>query len=78
MEFRPYENTGVAKYKYFFALSYHNNKENDELVHTAIRVEQLDRHKQYEFLVSKKFISNILWFKSLKDKTEIEQMIETD
>ncbi|WP_140160660.1 hypothetical protein [Algoriphagus antarcticus] len=76
LEFRPFENTGVARYRYFFALSYRKDTENQELVHTAIRVEQLDRHKQYEFVVSKKFVSNILWFNSLTDKKDIEPMIE--
>ncbi|MEJ7626160.1 MAG: hypothetical protein WKF35_04815 [Ferruginibacter sp.] len=76
LEFRPFENTGVARYRYFFALSYRKDTKNQELVHTAIRVEQLDRHKQYEFVVSKKFVSNILWFNSLTDKKDIEPMIE--
>ena len=76
LEFRPFENTGVARYRYFFALSYHKDSENNGLIHTAIRVEQLDRHKQYEFVVSKKFLSNILWFNSLTDKKNIELMIE--
>ena len=75
LEFRPFENLGFAPYKYFFALSYHKDTENQELVHTGIRVEQLDRHKQFEFVVSIKFLSNILWFYSLKDKELIEQMV---
>lgn len=76
LEFRPYENTGVAQYRYFFALSYRNDPDNNTLVFTNIRVEQLDRHKQYEFIISKKYIANILWFNSLTDKKLIESMID--
>jgi hypothetical protein len=76
LEFRPFENTGVSPYRYFFALSYRNDTGNDKLAITNIRIEQLDRHKQYEFNVSKKYLSNILWFNSLTDKKQVEQMIE--
>jgi hypothetical protein len=75
MDFRPYENTGVAKYYYFFAMSYRKDSENNNLAYTNIRVEQADRHNQYEFKVSRKYLSNILWFNSLKDKKDIENMI---
>lgn len=76
LEFRPYENTGVAPYRYLFALGYRNAPDNSDLVFTDIRVEQLDRHKQYEFKISKKYIANIFWFNSLTDTKQIEQMIE--
>tara|TARA_B110001450_G_C17499270_1_gene431578 strand:- start:54 stop:440 length:387 start_codon:yes stop_codon:yes gene_type:complete len=76
LEFRPYENTVVAPYHYFFALSYRNNPDNEKSAFISIRVEQLDQHKQYEFELGKKFISNILWFNGLTDKKEIEQLIE--
>jgi len=76
LEFRPYENTGFAPYRYFFALSYRNDPDNNDIAFTDIRVEQLDRHKQYEFKISNKYIANILWFNTLTDKKQIEQMIE--
>jgi hypothetical protein len=76
LDFRPFENTGVAKYHYFFALSYRKDSENVDLAYMNMRVEQADRNKQYEFKVSKKYASNILWFDSLTDKKEIEKMIE--
>lgn len=76
LDFRPYENSGVAKYHYFFALSYRKDSENIDLAYMSVRVEQADRHKQYEFKVSRKFVSNILWFNSLTDKKDIEKMIE--
>jgi hypothetical protein len=76
LEFRPFENTGVAPYHYFFALSYRNDPDINDLAFTDIRVEQFDKHKQYEFKISKKYIANILWFNSLTDKKQIEQMIE--
>jgi hypothetical protein len=77
LEFRPFENTGVARYKYFFVLSYGTDPSNNDLIQTSIRIEQLDRHKQYDFVVSKQFLSNIFWFKSLTNKDEVERMIET-
>jgi len=76
LEFRPFENTGVAPYRYFFALSYRNDTENENLAFISVRVEQLDRHKQYEFPLTKKFISNILWFNQLTNKTDVEKLIE--
>ena len=76
LAFRPYENTGVAPYRYFFALSYRIDTDNKDIAFTAVRVEQLDRHKQFEFKISKKYIANILWFNSLTDKNQIEKMIE--
>ena len=76
LEYRPFENTGVSPYRYFFALSYRKDSENIDLAYIKVRVEQLNRHKQYEFKVSKKYVSNILWFNSLTDKKQVEQMIE--
>lgn len=76
LEFRPFENAGVSPYRYFFALAYRNDPDNNDLTFIDIRVEQLDTHKQFEFKVSKKYIANILWFNSLTDKKPIEQMIE--
>jgi hypothetical protein len=76
LEFRPFENTGVAPYHYFFALAFRNDPEDSNLVFSDIRVEQINRHKQYEFKISKKYIANILWFNSLTEKAQIEQMIE--
>jgi hypothetical protein len=76
LQFRPFENTGLAPYRYFFPLSYRKDIENQEIAHIAVRVEQLDRHKQYEFETSIKFVSNLLWFNSLADTKPIEQMIQ--
>lgn len=76
LEFRPFDNTGVAPYRYFFALSYRKDSDNENSGYIAVRVEQLDRHKQYEFMTSRKYIANILWFNSLTDTKQIEQMIE--
>ena len=76
LEFRPFENTGVSSYRYFYTLSYRKDIENSDLAYIGVRVEQLDRHKQYEFKISRKYVANILWFYSLTDKKQIEQMIE--
>ena len=76
LEFRPFENTGVAPYKYYFAMSYRRNEDDENLGFISVRVEQLKRHKQFEFPLSRKYISNILWFNSLNDKSKIIDMIE--
>lgn len=78
LEFRPFENTEVSPYRYFFAQSLRKDSSNENIVHIDIRVEQLDKHKQYEFQISKKFMSNILWFSEIKDKKEIEHLIERE
>lgn len=76
LDFRPFENTGVAPYRYFFALSYRNNPENENSAFISVRVEQLDLHKQFEFELGKKYISNLLWFDGLTETKEIEKLIE--
>ena len=76
LEFRPFENTGVGAYRYFFARSYRPDAESEELVHIGVRVEQLNRNKQYEFEVSKAFVANIIWFQQLKGAEEIQDLIE--
>jgi hypothetical protein len=76
LEFRPFENTGVSSYRYFFVLSYRNDPENENLAFISVRVEQLDNHKQYEFLLSKKYISNLLWFNQLISKKDVEKLID--
>ncbi len=76
LEFRPFENTGIAPYRYFFALSYRDNPNNQDSTFISVRVEQLGRHKQFEFELGKKYISNLLWFNGLTETKEIEQLIE--
>ena len=76
LEFRPFENTGVAQYRYFFPISYRKDVENKDLAFINIRVEQLGRHKQYEFCISRKYISNLLWFNTIRDKKQIENLIQ--
>lgn len=62
LEFKPFENTGIAPYRYFFASSY--GIIDNDLATIKVRVEQLDRHKQFEFILSKRYLSNLLWFAS--------------
>lgn len=77
LEFRPFEHTGVAPYRYFFALSYRYHPDNEEIALVSVRVEQLDRHKQFEFELGKKFIANLLWFINITNKSEISHLIES-
>ncbi|TDN98877.1 hypothetical protein DET65_3868 [Sunxiuqinia elliptica] len=74
LEFRPFENTGVAPYSYFFAFSF--RKKDNDLAEINVRVEQLDRYKQYEFTLSKKYISNLLWFDSGLKIKDVKALIE--
>jgi hypothetical protein len=59
-EFRPFENTNVETYKYFFTFSYRKDDNNSELAFADIRIEQNVKNKQFEFILSRKFISNLL------------------
>ena len=71
LEFQPFQSGGFGKYRYFFALNYRINSEQKELYFTNVRVEQLKLNKEYEFELSKKFISNLLWL----DQIEFEENI---
>ncbi len=66
IEFRPFEHTGVARYKYFFALG--GGKLENDLAKIDVRVEQLNNHKQFDFTVTRKYLSNLWWFYEVKDK----------
>ena len=76
LDYRPFENTGFGPYRYYFVLSYRKDNGSSDLCYTNIRVEQLDRHKQYEFKISQKLMSDILWLYAVTDMKEIETMIE--
>ena len=73
LQFRPYLNTGVGRYRYHFAMSYVKN--DDDTTTVDVRVEQLNRHKQYKFTISQKLMANLLWFTSIDDKSLIKKMI---
>ncbi len=75
LAFRPFENTGVASYRYFFAFSF--RKLDNDLTEINVRVEQLDRHKQYKFTVSRKYVSNLIWFDSGLKVKDVKALIET-
>ena len=75
-QFRPFENTGVAPYRYFFTGSYSKDSKDDELASMDIRVEQLRNHKQFEFQASRKYISNLLWLNTIANRNQIEHLIE--
>ncbi len=76
LEFRPFENTGVAPYRYFFALSYRQDPDNKELILTLVRVEQLDRHKQFEICFIKKVSFKHTLVPFFDRQKSIQQMIE--
>ena len=75
LEFRPFENLSVGNYSYFFTFSYRKDEKNSELAFAEIRVEQNEKNKRFEFVFSRKYISNLLWFESLTDKKEIEKFM---
>ncbi len=74
LEFRPFENTGVAPYRFYFAFSF--RKLDNNLTEINVRVEQLDRHKQFEFTVGSKYVSNLLWFDSGLKVKDVKALIE--
>lgn len=76
LEFRPFQNSGMSPYRYFFALSYRIDDHDRNIIYVHMRVEQLKVHKEYEFKISRKYIANIMWFESLTDKELIEEMIQ--
>ncbi len=76
LQFRPFENTGIAPYRYFFTLRYRKDVDNKDLAFFNIRVEQLDKHKQFEFCISQKYIANLLWINTIHDKKQIENLIQ--
>jgi hypothetical protein len=75
-QFRPFENTGVAPYRYFFTYSYSKDSEDEDLASMDIRVEQLGNHKNYNFPMSRKYISNLLWINTITDKRQLDHLIE--
>ena len=75
LEFRPFENTSVGNYRYFFTFSYRKDEKNSELAFAEILVEQNEKNNRFEFVLSRKYLSNLLWFESLTDKKEIEKFM---
>jgi hypothetical protein len=75
LDFKPYENTGVAPYRYFYTKSYRKDSDNELLAYAYVRVEQLKNHKQFEFHIGKKYLANLIWFGEIKDKKIIEKFI---
>ncbi len=73
--FRPFENTAVGIYHYFFSGSYQKNTPKKEMAIINIRVEQLNQHKQFNFPISVNFVANLLWFGSVKEKSEVDRFI---
>jgi hypothetical protein len=78
LEFRPFSDTGVAPYKYFYARSYRKDLNNPSLAFADFRVEQLTNHKQFEFQIGKKFLANLRWFEETKDTSLFEKLIITE
>jgi hypothetical protein len=75
VSFRPFENTGVSSYKYFFSGSYSKNSPTEGLATISVRVEQQKNSKQYGFQVSTAFVANLLWFDKVNDKAVLEAFV---
>jgi len=71
LEFQPFQNGGFGKYRYFFATKYGNHSEQKELSIINIRVEQLKVNKEFEFELSKKYISNLLWLNEIESSQDV-------
>ena len=76
LEFRPLENTGVAPYRYYFTRSHRKDEQNEKLGFIEVKVKQMDRLLNYDFKLSRRYISNIIWFYTLTSSEEIKEMIE--
>jgi len=72
--FRPFENTGVVPYRYFYANSYLKTSSAEHST-ISVRVEQLKQHKQFDFQIGIRYISHLLWFQEIKDNTLFEPYI---
>ena len=74
LEYQPFQSGGFGKYRYFFATKYRNHPNQKELSFINVRVEQLKTNKEYEFELSKKYISNLLWLNEISDIKEVNHL----
>ena len=65
LEFQPFQNGGMGKYRYFFSTKYGSHEQN-ALSFINVRVEQLKANKEFEFELSKKYISNLFWLNEIE------------
>jgi|GEM_PF-5507029 len=78
LTYRPFENTGVGVYKYFYAGSYQKNGHSEGVSIIYVRVEQLKQHKQFQFPIGNLYLSNLIWFSEIKDKAIFEPFALAD
>ena len=71
LEFQPFQNGGLGKYRYFFATKYGSHPDQKTLSFINVRVEQLKINKEFEFELSKKYISNLLWLNEIQSLQEV-------
>lgn len=75
LEFHPFEDANIQKYNYFFTFSYRKDEENPDLAFADILIEQNEKQEQFEFVLSRKYLANLLWFEKLDDPIEIRKYL---
>ena len=75
ISFRPFENTAVGPYHYYFSGTYRKNHPTIGMADVSVRVEQNKVSKQHFFPVSNAFVANLLWFGQLNERTRFEKLI---
>jgi hypothetical protein len=78
ISFRPFENTAVRPYKYFFSGSYRKNDPTDGMANISARVEQNKMSKQHFFPISNGYVANLLWFGQINERTTFEKFIVSE
>jgi hypothetical protein len=73
--YRPFENTGVGNYRYFFTLGYQKNGQSEDVSIITVRIEQLKQNKHFQFPIGNKYLSNLLWFSEIKDRAILEPFV---
>ena len=70
--FRPFEDSPVSSYRYFFEGSYSKNHPSVGLTTATFRIEQRKIGKNYRFPISTLFIANLLWFEMITDESVLK------
>jgi hypothetical protein len=72
---RPFENTAVGPYRYFFSGSYTKNDPTNLIAKILVRVEQNKMGKHYPFQVSTGYVATLLWFGQIKERPTFEKFM---
>jgi hypothetical protein len=71
--FQPFEKVTAGNYRYYFSGTY--RQLGNEQVFASIRVEQGQRHKQFEMELTRPLVANLTWLGGIKSKDEVSQLV---